>query len=314
MRFKKKALIVIVFVFAFFITSAYSFFSELVDAFSRDDYEQCRQLIEEYQQQYQLQPTVKFWIVIQMAIYYNKPEMLKLLAILICPYGILQLAFLHGGMDTIKTLLHYGASPREKSSDGSLSIHAAAQLGSVASVSYIYNMAPDTINSVSSSGYTPLSGLFKLLEDGEEGIIARLPIIYYLLTHGANPNCVIPDQHGDSLLHEAVSRNLYAVVIALIANNVAASPLNDINQTPLQMIGQYSDHNSGMVSILGPAVAAGTSSLDSDRKRMPRTAFSLQNWAAYWIRRYFSYIQINNSPLPVHLICFVLYHEYASGQ
>ena len=320
----KKSVIFSIFLFAWCFTSnSYSFLPEFIDALSRCDYEKLQQLIDTYMQQHRIDRETTHWTMLQAASHNRLPEIIDLLVIVGCvdidgvdidgipsSHPPLHLACLNGDIKTIDSLCRHGANPYHKSLSGSLAIHACAQYNTIEAVNYMITLAPDSINSECHAGYTPLSSIFKNIECK---INAQLPVIHYLLSNGANPNSIMPYQKGNTILHNSVSRNLYGVVIALIINNVNLSPLNSDNQTPLEIMEECPEHNSGMLSILGPAISAGTSSRMPDKRNLPRNAFSLQNWAVYWIRAYFNHMEISRSPLPVRLICFVLYNSYDSS-
>lgn len=318
MKYIKHIILLVLFIFL--SSNSYSsFLSELIDALSCSDYEKFQQLIDIYIQQHQIDRDHDHWSMLQLASYNSFPEIINLLVVVGCVnvngaylgYSPLELASINGDIKTIKTLCSHGANPVQQSSSGSLAIHACAQHNNVEAVNYLISQAPDTINSECHAGYTPLSSIFR---NHEDGINTQLPVIYFLLSHGASPDSIMPCQNNKTILHDSVSRNLYSVVIALIINDVNLSPLNHNNQTPFQVMEHCPDQNSGMLSILGPAISAETSGSIPDKGRLPRSAFSLQNWTAYWIRKYFNHFQILQSQLPSFLICFVLYNSYETDK
>lgn len=212
-----------------------------------------------------------------------------------CQNPPLYLAAISGNALCVQSLINAGANVAQVADDGcehDTVLCLAAVSGNVEIGKIILNENDNLLNYIPSFGHSALYMAFCNF---------RFNFFLFLLQSGANPH--IENYSDQSLLHEAVEKSYfpYTFVIALIQYGAELSTTNDNGDTLLDTA--HLNNDDYLIGILTPAIICNSgSAISNEQVVLP----SLQEWAAHYIRMFFSFQQITQSALPRHLIIYIL--------
>ncbi|KEQ11352.1 hypothetical protein GZ78_29030 [Endozoicomonas numazuensis] len=207
----------------------------------------------------------------------------------------LHLAVNSGNALCVQSLINAGSNIDQVSDVGwglNTVLCSAAASGNVEVGKIILNENDNLINFIRPPGHSALYVAF---------YNHNFDFFLFLLQSGANPN--IENFSGQSFLHNAVvnSNFPYTFVIALIQHGAQSSTTNSNGDIPLDLA--HSNNDNYLIGVLTPAtICCSGSATSSKHVALP----SLQEWSAHYIRIFFSFQQILQSPLPQHLIIYIL--------